>query len=184
MIDKGIHPSAVVDIKGEGTLPDTTIMEPLSVIYVGPRGKIDLGEMFILYPNASIRIDQGWFKCGREVSFSSGVHLYEPRDGIEIGDYVMIGGGTVLCSVNHGHADLAIPMRQQPAQPEKITIGNNVWIGMNCSILPGVTIGDGVIIGAGSVVTKDLPSNTICYGVPCEVRSRRGPGDEELMPTR
>ena len=48
-----------------------------------------------------------------------------------------------------------------------ITIGNNVWIGANCAILPGVTIGDNVTIGAGSVVNKDIPSNTIAVGNPC-----------------
>ncbi|MAV46729.1 MAG: acyltransferase [Alphaproteobacteria bacterium TMED89] len=173
MIDKGIHPSAVVDIQGQGSLPETTILEPLSVIYVGPRGRLEVGEMFIMYPNASIRIDQGWLKLGREVSFSSGVHLYEPRDGIVIGDYVMIGAGTTICSVNHGYDDLDTPMRHQSPRPQHICIGNDVWIGMNCSILPGVTIGDGVIIGAGSVVTHDLPAYSICFGTPCTVQRMR-----------
>ena len=50
-----------------------------------------------------------------------------------------------------------------------ITIGNNVWIGANCAILPGVTIGDNVTIGAGSVVNRDIPSNTVAVGNPCRV---------------
>lgn len=50
-----------------------------------------------------------------------------------------------------------------------ITIGNNVWIGTNCTILAGVTIGDNSVIGAGSVVTKDIPSNVVAVGVPCKV---------------
>lgn len=48
-----------------------------------------------------------------------------------------------------------------------INIGNNVWIGANCHILPNVTIGDNVVIGAGSLVTKDIPPNTLAYGSPC-----------------
>ena len=50
-----------------------------------------------------------------------------------------------------------------------IKIGNNVWIGGNVVVLPGITIGDNVTIGAGSVVTKDIPSNVVAYGNPCKV---------------
>ena len=167
MIAKGIHSSAVLDIRGKAEVPETTIMEPQSVIYVGERGSIVLGEMFIIYPNASIRIDQGWLEVGQEVSFGPGVHLYEPRAGVSIGNQVMIAGGTVICGVNHGQISLDQPMRHQPAQPEPIRICDNVWIGMNCSILPGVEIGEGAIIGAGSVVTKDVPPNSVNFGAPC-----------------
>ena len=52
---------------------------------------------------------------------------------------------------------------------KKIKIGNNVWIGGNVSIMPGVTIGDNVTIGAGSIVTKDIPSNVTAFGNPCKV---------------
>ena len=51
---------------------------------------------------------------------------------------------------------------------EPITIGNDVWLGGNVTILPGVTIGDNVVIGAGSVVTKDIPSNCVAVGNPCK----------------
>ena len=50
-----------------------------------------------------------------------------------------------------------------------IKIGNNVWIGGNVIVLPGVTVGDNVTIGAGSIVTKDIPSNVVAYGNPCKV---------------
>lgn len=50
-----------------------------------------------------------------------------------------------------------------------ITVGNNVWFGANVSVMPGVTIGDNTVIGAGSVVTKDIPSNVLAYGNPCRV---------------
>lgn len=50
-----------------------------------------------------------------------------------------------------------------------IKVGNNVWFGGNVVVLPGVKIGDNVTIGAGSVVTKDIPSNVIAYGSPCRV---------------
>ncbi|HEX7757448.1 MAG TPA: DapH/DapD/GlmU-related protein, partial [Niabella sp.] len=53
------------------------------------------------------------------------------------------------------------------AQP--VTIGNNVWVGGNATILPGVTIGDNCVIGAGSVVTKDIPANSLAVGNPARV---------------
>jgi galactoside O-acetyltransferase len=59
-------------------------------------------------------------------------------------------------------------------QPIPITIGNNVWIGMNSVIMRGVTIGENSIIGANSVVTKDIPANVIAAGNPCKVIKERG----------
>ena len=53
-----------------------------------------------------------------------------------------------------------------------VTIGINVWIGGNCTILPGVTIGDNSVIGAGSVVTKDVPANVLAYGNPCQLKKK------------
>ena len=54
-------------------------------------------------------------------------------------------------------------------QTAPVIIGNNVWIGGNVNVLPGVTIGDNVVIGAGSVVTKDIPANCVAVGNPCRV---------------
>lgn len=59
--------------------------------------------------------------------------------------------------------------RAKMANSKPITIGNDVWIGGNCTILPGVTIGNNVIIAAGAVVTKDIPGNCLAAGVPAKV---------------
>lgn len=86
---------------------------------------------------------------------------------MKIGDYVMIGPNTLIATVNH-------PMspkqhRQKMAQGTPVTIGNDVWIGGNCTILPGVTIGNNVVVAAGAVVTKDVPDNCLVAGVPAKV---------------
>lgn len=60
-----------------------------------------------------------------------------------------------------------------------IIIGNNVWIGGNVTFMPGVTVGDNVVVGAGSVVTKDIPSGTVAAGVPCKII--RKVADRELF---
>ena len=169
MIRTGIHPSAVVENLGVLSMPASTIIEPLAVIYVGERGRLQLGEMNTMYPGATIRIDQGWMETGVDVSFGSGCHIYEPRAGLTIGDHAMIGGGVLICGVNHGFETRAVPMRQQAFEAAPIAIGRDVWIGMGAIILPGVTLGDGAIVGAGAVVTSDVASGAIVSGMPARV---------------
>lgn len=182
MIQTGIHPRAIIDCQGDCTLPVSTILEPGAVIYVGPRGRLRLGERNILYPNASIRIDQGWLTTGEEVSFGPGVQIYEPRAGIEIGDHCLIAGGVLLCGVRHGLMEADRPMRHQPAEALPIVIGKDVWIGMGAVISPGVSIGAGAVIGAGSVVTRDMPARAVAWGSPCRVRRQRAAAGETAWP--
>ena len=86
---------------------------------------------------------------------------------ITIGDNVFIGPNCGIYAAGH---PIQIKERNEGLEYAKaIQIGNNVWIGGNVAILPGVSIGDNVTIGAGSVVTKDIPSNVIAYGNPCRV---------------
>ncbi len=169
MIRKGIHKSALIDVEGEVGIPSTTILEPLSVIYVGQKGKLQLGEMNTLYPHSSIRIDQGWMTTGNEVSFGSGCHIYEPRGGLSIGNHCMFAAGVTICGVNHKISNRSIPMRHQTPENAPVIIEDDVWVGMNATILPGVTIAKGAVIGAGSVVTNDIPPYSVAMGIPCIV---------------
>lgn len=86
---------------------------------------------------------------------------------VKIGDYVMIGPNTLIATVNHPMSPKQ--RRQKMAQGTPVTIGNDVWIGGNCTILPGVTIGNNVVVAAGGVVTKDVPDNCLVAGVPAKV---------------
>jgi len=174
MIRTGIHSSAIIDFAGNLTLPQTTIIEPLTVIYGGAEASIVLGEKNILYPGCIFRIEKGHLVTGEDVSFGPACQIYEPRGGLEIGSHCMIGGGTMISGVNHGYARTDIPMRKQPALAQPIIIEDDVWIGMGVILLPGVTIGTGSIIGAGSVVTKNIPSYSIAMGTPCKVVKQRG----------
>lgn len=88
----------------------------------------------------------------------------------EIGAYVMMGENCTIITRNHRHARTDVPMMQQGFEPEMpVQIGDDVWIGDNVSILPGVHIGNGCIIAAGAVVTKDIPAFSISAGVPAKV---------------
>lgn len=86
---------------------------------------------------------------------------------VEFGDNVFIGPNCGFYTAGH---PIEIELRNVGLEYAKpIKVGNNVWFGGNCIVLPGVTIGDNVTIGAGSVVTKDVPSNCVAHGNPCRV---------------
>ncbi len=86
---------------------------------------------------------------------------------VTIGDDVMIGPNVLISTVGHPISPKGRALRHGICKP--VTIGNNVWIGGNAVILPGVNIGENSIIAAGAVVTKDVPANCIVGGVPAKV---------------
>lgn len=86
---------------------------------------------------------------------------------VTIGDDCFIGPNVSIYTACHSTDPVERNTRREWAEP--VTIGNNVWIGGSVTILPGVTIGNNVTIGAGSVVAKDIPSNTVAVGNPCKV---------------
>jgi len=86
---------------------------------------------------------------------------------VTIGDYVMIGPNTLISTVNHPLTPQG--RRKHLGIGKPVKIGNDVWIGGNVTILPGVNIGNNVIIAAGAVVTKDVPDNSLVGGVPAKL---------------
>lgn len=83
------------------------------------------------------------------------------------GDNVWIGPNTLITTI--GHPLSPMQRRQHIGIAKPVRIGNDVWIGGNVTILPGVTIGNNVVVGAGAVVTKDVPDNSLVLGVPGRV---------------
>lgn len=86
---------------------------------------------------------------------------------VYIGDNVMIGPNTLITTV--GHPLSPAGRRKHMAFAEPVRIGDDVWMGGNVTVLPGVTIGNNVVVAAGAVVTKDVPDNCIAAGVPAKV---------------
>lgn len=101
---------------------------------------------------------------GKDVFINSGCH-FQDQGGIVIGDGAFIGHNVVLATINH---DLD-PKNNRKNHYAPITIGKNVWIGANATVLPGVSIGDWAVIGAGAVVTKDVPAKSVVGGVPARI---------------
>lgn len=86
---------------------------------------------------------------------------------VRMGNHVMIGPGTLITTV--GHPLSPAKRRRHASIAKPVVIGNDVWIGGNCTILPGVTIGNNAVIAAGAVVTKDVSDNCVAGGVPARV---------------
>ncbi|SLN02787.1 Galactoside O-acetyltransferase [Corynebacterium xerosis] len=101
---------------------------------------------------------------GKRVFLNAGCR-FQDQGGLHIGDDCLIGHNTVIATLNH---DLA-PSRRGDLHPAPVTIGNNVWIGANVTILPGITIGDDAVIAAAAVVTKDVPAKSLVVGSPARV---------------
>ena len=96
---------------------------------------------------------------------------------VHIGDLTMIGPNVTICTTGHSVDPHYREMAAHYSLP--IYIGKNVWIGSNAAILPGVSIGDNTVIGAGSVVTRDIPANVVAVGNPCRVLREISDRDKE-----
>lgn len=108
--------------------------------------------------------------CGKNIKIGKNVFInaccrFQDQGGIEIGDGSLIGHNTTIATLNHDFN----PDKRANLHPSPVKIGKNVWIGSDSTILPGVEIGDGAVIGAGSVVTKNVPANSIAVGSPARV---------------
>ena len=98
--------------------------------------------------------------CNFNVVFVDDTHIY-------VGDYTMLGPNVVLATAGH---PILPALREQAYQYNApVRIGCNWWLGAGAIVLPGVTIGDNTVVGAGSVVTRDLPANAVAAGNPCQV---------------
>ena len=96
---------------------------------------------------------------------------------IYVGDHTMFGPNVVLATANH---PLLPELREKAYQYNlPVHIGKNCWFGAGVIVVPGVTIGDNTVIGAGSVVTKDIPANVLAVGNPCHVVRELGEHDRE-----
>ena len=99
---------------------------------------------------------------------------FELNDTITIGDCVAIGHEVMILTSTHKIG--TVVRRAGPKFTSPVSIGNGVWLGARCVILPGVTVGDGAVVSTGAVVTKDVPPNSVVAGAPATVVVKRLPG--------
>ena len=101
---------------------------------------------------------------GKNVFFNTGCS-FQDRGGIRIGNGSMLGMNVTIATLNHGLSSET----RNTTYPSSVIVGENVWIGSNATILPGVTIGGNSVVAAGAVVTKNVPENSVVAGVPAKV---------------
>lgn len=131
---------------------------------------------FLVHVGKDVNIEKGaMLTSTMEIGDRSGVGINARMHGkVIIGEDVMMGPECIIYTSNHAFDRTDIPMSKQGRTEEKpVIIGNDVWIGGRVIILPGVHIGNGAIIGAGSVVTKDVPDYAIVAGNPATVKKFR-----------
>ena len=174
-----IHPTAKVaesvHITGNGqvrigkhcTLERNVLIDSGSavnaVVEIGDRSKLKYGTVVRTY-NGSIRI-------GKRVSVGEYCVL-AGHGGLTIEDAVIVAGHCYFSAADHIF-DSNIPIRFQGESVTGITIEFGAWIGAHCTVLDAVSVGKNTVVGAGSVVTKTLRNDKICFGVPCiEIRDR------------
>lgn len=153
--------------KANAALPD----DPASVKYLEELFGRKLDDVRILTP----------FICdfGNRVKFGKGVFLnhsaiLSASGGIEFEDGVMVAPGVRIATINHD-----LNNRHTIYTYGKVTIKKNAWLGMNVTVCPGVTIGRYAVVGAGAVVTKDVPDYAVVAGVPAKVIRMQDPSQQQ-----
>jgi acetyltransferase-like isoleucine patch superfamily enzyme len=143
------------------------------VVYAHPdsTGQVRLAHNVHLYRGSLVELGgAGSLLVGENTYIQSGCVLNVFVASIRIGANCMIAPGCVLTPYRHGIADLSRPMREQPLTSRgDIVLEDDVWLGARVCVTDGVTLGRGAIIGAGAVVTKDIPPYAIAGGVPARV---------------
>lgn len=152
------------------SLPRFRMLNALKSLFLKMMGA-EVGERVVYYPGLWICTGRN-LRLGDDVDLALGV-LITTDGGVSIGDRTLIGYHTQIISGNH-----VIPASRgrifgSGHTKGPVSIGADVWIGAQCVILPGVTIGEGSVVAAGSVVTRDIPAFSIAAGVPAKVIRER-----------
>ena len=119
------------------------------------------------YLDQIVWLNGEFIELGDQVGFNHGCYV-NGYGGLMIGDRTLVGPCSLIHTANH-ETDPSKPILEQGWIKQPVSIGKDCWIGMGATIVPGVSIADGVIVGAGSVVVKDLPPYTLAVGNPCTV---------------
>lgn len=141
--------------------------------HVIPLRKIKCGTGRSISPDTSFANPER-ISIGKNVSLGSRCHLWAgpSRASIVIGDDCLFGPEVMVTAASYQFND-GSPITRQLMDEADVAIGRDVWLGTRAIVLPGVTIGDGAIIGAGAIVTKSVPSGAIVAGQPARIIGQR-----------
>lgn len=151
-------------------LPHGAIIEKVENIHIGKNFGIS-SECRIYCQDSE---NGSFLSIGDNVHLNHGVMINaDCGGGIRIGNDVLIGPNVVIRAADHIFMDANRTISEQGHRTGNIEIGDDVWLGANVVVLPNVSVGKGCVVGAGSVVTKNLPAYTIAVGIPAHpIKSR------------
>ncbi|HUD43912.1 MAG TPA: acyltransferase [Patescibacteria group bacterium] len=153
----------------------STIFYGRSWLQRSMKNSIIVGEKCGVGDNVKLRCyGKGKIKIGNNVSINENTIIHAGKL-VEIGNDTIIGANCYINDTSHTFKSLKIPINQQGWNAEAIIIEDNVWLGANVTILDGIKLGTGSVVGAGAVVTKNVAQNTIVAGVPAKVLYKRLP---------
>ena len=143
------------------------------VRFVEEHRKLTAGPGLRMSPSVSLR-------NGERITIGDGVHVGErsclwagnSHGRITLGDKALLGPEVYVTASNYGTA-WGTPIMDQPTEEADVVVGADVWLGVRSVVVAGVTIGDGAVVAAGAVVTRDVPAGAIVAGVPARVIGRR-----------
>lgn len=139
---------------------------------VDTRGKIVIGDDVKLPRYGTFIAGPGDITLARGVSLGTFSHL-AGHGGISLGENCLVATHVAIMSYQHGFSDRSVPIPEQDIELKPVVIEEDVWIGAHAIILPGVRIGRGTVVGAGAVVTSDLPQYSVAVGSPARVIRQR-----------
>ena len=142
---------------------------------IGPNARVHLGRWSWIGHGTKVRVHEGELSIGaksvlgQECTISAFQH-------VSIGRECIIADRVMMIDFDHGMVESERPIREQGIYKRNVDIGHNVWIGYGACVLRGVAVGDNSVIGTSSVVTGDVPANTVVGGIPAKViRTREAP---------
>jgi acetyltransferase-like isoleucine patch superfamily enzyme len=135
--------------------------------------RIFLGDNCVIKENCLLFAKSGTIRIGTNTAVGKNTDILCEEEEIAIGSCVRIAADVFISTANHIFAKPEIPIMYQGLSQKGVAIGDDVWIGRKAIVLPGVQIGKGAVIGAGAVVTRDVPPYSVAVGVPAKVIKSR-----------
>jgi len=165
-----------VRIQGSGSLAlgQGVVIGPQANLECYSKQGMQIGDRVTIGARADLRGSAVVREPGVGVSIGAGSSIgigcvVWGQGGVRIGADTLLGPGVVVVSENHGTEISNLPIAKQPGVRAEVVIGDGCWLGANASVLAGVQVGDGAVVAAGAVVTKDVPANAIAGGVPAKI---------------
>jgi len=144
-----------------------------NVLITGFHDHFKIGNKFQINPDVKLFTSDGSLEVGDNVFINHNCFISADRSKISIGDNCLLANNVSIWCSNHDFKNPDVPISMQKRIMKPVTIGKDVWCGSNSVILPGISIGSGSIVAAGSVVAKDVPPFSIVAGNPARVIKER-----------